>query len=342
MAAQSEPAPAAVRASAGEALPTRHFTSQGRHKLLAFASLIVLLMFFSFASPAFAQMENILNILQATAVNGVLGVASTFVIITAGIDLSVGTLMTFCAVMCGVFLTDWHLPMWTGVLAAIGTGALSGAISGSLVAKLKLPPFIATLGMMWLLKGLSLIVSGVKPIYFNDTPNFYMISQDSLIGYFVPSVPVPNGVLILFVIAVASSFVLNRSLLGRYTYTIGGNEEAVRLSGVNVDLWKIAIYCLTGSIVGVAGLVIASRLNSAQPALGQGYELEAIAAVVIGGTSLSGGTGTILGTIIGAFIMSVLTNGLRIMSVAQEWQTVATGVIIILAVYADILRRQRA
>ncbi len=169
-----------------------------------------------------------------------------------------------------------------------------------------------------------------------------MISQDSLIGYFVPSVPVPNGVLILFVIAVASSFVLNRSLLGRYTYTIGGNEEAVRLSGVNVDLWKIAIYCLTGSIVGVAGLVIASRLNSAQPALGQGYELEAIAAVVIGGTSLSGGTGTILGTIIGAFIMSVLTNGLRIMSVAQEWQTVATGVIIILAVYADILRRQRA
>ena len=341
MAAQSEHAAAEVHAPAGEVLPTRFFGYETRHKLLAFASLILLLIFFSFASPAFAQMENILGILQATAVNGVLGVASTFVIITGGIDLSVGTLMTFCAVMCGVFLTDWHLPMWTGVLAAIGTGALSGAISGTLIAKLKLPPFIATLGMMWLLKGLSLIVSGVKPIYFNDTENFYMISQASLIGAVLPSVPIPNGVLILFVIAVAASFLLNRTLLGRYTYVLGGNEEASRLSGVDVDLWKTGIYCLGGSICGVAGLIIASRLNSAQPALGQGYELEAIAAVVIGGTSLSGGTGSILGTIIGAFIMSVLTNGLRIMSVAQEWQTVVTGVIIILAVYTDTLRRKR-
>ncbi len=342
MTAPSEHAAAAVHAPAGEALPTRLFGYEARHKLLAFASLILLLVFFSFASPAFAQMENFLGILQATAVNGVLGVASTFVIITGGIDLSVGTLMTFCAVMCGVFLTDWHLPMWTGVLAAIGTGALSGAFSGSLIAKMKLPPFIATLGMMWLLKGLSLIVSGVKPIYFNDTENFYMISQASLIGAILPSVPIPNGVLILFVIAVAASFALNRTLLGRYTYVLGGNEEAARLSGVNVDAWKIAIYCLGGSICGVAGLIIASRLNSAQPALGQGYELEEIAAVVIGGTSLSGGTGSILGTIIGAFIMSVLTNGLRILSVAQEWQFVVTGVIIILAVYGDNLRRKRA
>jgi len=294
------------------------------------------------ASPAFAQMDNFLGILQATAVNGVLAVASTLVIISAGIDLSVGTLMTLCAVMCGVFLTYWHLPMWTGVLAAIGTGALSGAITGSLIARLKIPPFIATLGMMWLLKGLSLIVSGVQPIYFNDTENFYMISQASVVSYVLQSVPIPNGVLILFVIAVVAAFVLNRTLLGRYIYVIGSNEDAVRLSGVKVDLWKTGIYCLCGSIVGVAGLIIASRLNSAQPALGQGYELEAIAAVVIGGTSLSGGTGSILGTIIGAFIMSVLTNGLRIMSVAQEWQTVVTGVIIILAVYTDILRRKRA
>jgi len=341
LAAQREPAAAAVHEPAHEASPTRFFGYEARHKLLAFASLVLLLIFFSFASPAFAQMDNILGILQATAVNGVLAVASTFVIITGGIDLSVGTLMTFCAVMCGVFLTDWHLPMWTGVLAAIGTGALSGAISGSLIARLKLPPFIATLGMMWLLKGLSLIVSGVKPIYFNDTENFYMISQASLIGEVVPSVPIPNGVVILFVIAVAAAFLLNRTLLGRYTYVLGGNEEAARLSGVDVDSWKTGIYCLGGSICGVAGLIIASRLNSAQPALGQGYELEAIAAVVIGGTSLSGGTGSILGTIIGAFIMSVLTNGLRILSVAQEWQTVVTGVIIILAVYTDILRRKR-
>ncbi len=318
----------------------RFFSASARQKLLAFASLIVLLIFFTFASPAFMQTANILGILQSTAVNGVLAIACTFVIITAGIDLSVGTLMTFCAVMAGVFLTYWKLPLWTGVVAAIGTGALTGTVSGALIAKLKIPPFIATLGMMLVVKGLSLVVSGVKPIYFNDTENFWMISQDSLIGYVLPNLPIPNAVLILFTLAIAASIVLTRTALGRYTFAIGSNEEAVRLSGVNVDRWKITIYGLGGAICGVAGLLIASRLNSAQPALGQGYELEAIAAAIIGGTSLSGGSGTILGTIIGAFIMSVLTNGLRILSVAQEWQNVATGVIIILAVYADILRRR--
>ena len=311
-----------------------------RQKLLAFASLVVLMVFFSFASPQFLQADNLVGILQSTAVNGVLAIACTFVIITSGIDLSVGTLMTFCAVMTGVVLTYMGMPLWLGICAAIFFGALSGFVSGLLIAKLKIPPFIATLGMMMLLKGLSLVISGTKPIYFNDTPGFTAISQDSLIGDIVPALPIPNAVLILFLVAVAASIVLNRTLLGRYTFALGSNEEAVRLSGVNTDFWKIVVYTVSGGICGIAGLLIASRLNSAQPALGQGYELDAIAAVVIGGTSLSGGTGTIVGTIIGAFIMSVLTNGLRIMSVAQEWQTVVTGVIIILAVYADILRRR--
>jgi ribose transport system permease protein len=313
-----------------------------RQKLLAFASLLALMMFFTLASPNFMQADNLVAILQATAVNGVLAIACTFVIITGGIDLSVGTLMTFCSVMAGVFLTYWGLPIWWGVAAALAFGAASGFVSGFLIAKLKVPPFIATLGMMMLLKGLSLVISGTKPIYFNDTPEFPSISQESLIGWFVPALPIPNAVLILFLVAIAASLILNKTALGRYTFALGSNEEAVRLSGVNVDLWKIAVYALSGAICGVAGLLIASRLNSAQPALGQGYELDAIAAVVIGGTSLSGGTGTIVGTIIGAFIMSVLTNGLRIMSVAQEWQTVVTGVIIILAVYTDILRRRRS
>jgi ribose transport system permease protein len=310
-------------------------------KLLAFASLVLLLVYFSFASPAFMQTDNMINILQATAVNGVLAIASTFVIITAGIDLSVGTLMTFCAVVAGVFLTYWELPMWTGIVAAIAAGALCGSVSGTLIAKMKIPSFIATLGMMLVLKGLSLVVSGGKPIYFSNTENFPVISQDSLLGYVVPGLPIPNAALILFVMAILAAVVLNRTSLGRYTFAIGSNEEAVRLSGVNVDRWKIIIYGLGGAICGVAGLLLASRINSAQPALGQGYELDAIAAVVIGGTSLSGGTGTILGTIIGAFIISVLTNGLRILSVAQEWQFVVTGLIIILAVYGDMLRRKR-
>ncbi len=162
-------------------LRARLFSPTAVQKMLAFASLILLLIFFSFASPAFMQMDNILGILQATAVNGVLAIASTFVIITGGIDLSVGTLMTFTAVICGVFLTYWHLPMWIGVIAAIATGTICGAISGTLTAKMRIPPFIATLGMMLLLKGLSLVVSADQPIYFTDTENFSLISQDSLI-----------------------------------------------------------------------------------------------------------------------------------------------------------------
>ena len=318
------------------------FSPAARQKMLAFGSLIVMFVFFSFANEAFFQLDNIMGILIATAVNGVLAIASTFVIITGGIDLSVGTLMTFTAVICGVFLSEWGLPMWTGVLAAIVTGALSGLLSGTLIAKLKIPPFIATLGMMLLLKGLGLVIAHDKPIYFNDTEGFSAISIDSFLGdYLIPDLPIPNAVVILFVLAAVCSKILNSTAFGRYTFALGSNEEAVRLSGVNVDAWKMAIYCFSGAICGIAGLLIASRLNSAQPALGQGYELEAIAAVVIGGTSLSGGVGTILGTIIGAFIISVLTNGLRIMSVEQDWQTVVTGFIIIAAVYADILRRKK-
>ncbi len=314
----------------------------GTHqRILAFASLIVLLIGFSIASPNFMQTSNMLAILQATSVNGVLAIAVTLVIITGGIDLSVGTMMTFCAVITGVVLTYAGMPLGVGVVAAILTGAICGAASGTFVTKLAIPPFIATLGMMLILKGLSLVISGTRPIYFNDTPNFSEISRGSLIGDLIPALPVPNGVLILFVVAGGTAYVLNRTVLGRYCFALGSNEESVRLSGVNTERWKIAIYALSGAIVGIGGLIIASRLNSAQPALGLGYELEAIAAVVIGGTSLSGGRGTILGSLIGALIMAVLLNGLRILSVAQEWQTVVTGVIIILAVYADTLRQRK-
>ena len=315
---------------------------QAKQKLLAFGSLIALMVVFTILKPdAFMTEDNIIGILQSTTVIGVLAIASTFIIITSGIDLSVGVLMTFCAVMGGVLMVNLGLPLPLGVLGAIGVGALCGTASGLAITKLKVPPFIATLGMMMLLKGASLIITGTRPIYFNDVAGFDQISLGSLIGLVIPGFAIPNGVLILFLVAVISAIVLNKTALGRYTFALGSNEEAVRLSGVNVDRWKIKVYAFAGGICGVAGLLIASRLNSAQPALGQGYELDAIAAVVIGGTSLSGGVGTILGTIIGAFIISVLTNGLRIMSVAQEWQMVLTGLIIILAVYTDNLRRNK-
>lgn len=303
-------------------------------KMLALVALIVLIIAFSIASPNFLTKMNIVSILLATAVNGVLATGVTFVIISGGIDLSLGTSMTFVSVITGVVITFMGLPIWLGVLAGLATGALIGFISGVNIAKLKLPPFIATLGMMMITKGLSLVVSGTKPIYFTGAEGFSNISTGTLFG-------IPNAVYILLVSAIIAHIILTKTVLGRYNFAIGSNEEATRLSGINTDFWKIAIYTLNGLFIGAAGILMAARLNSAQPALGPGYELDAIAAVVIGSTSMSGGKGTIVGTIIGAFIMSVLINGLRILSVPQQWQTVVTGVIVILAVFADIARRKK-
>lgn len=311
------------------------FRSDAAQRLLAFAGLIIMFIVFSLASPNFLQWSNIKGILLATSVNGVLALGATFVIITAGIDLSVGTVMTLAAVMTGVFITNLGLPIPIGVIGGLLTGALAGLVNGTVIAKMKIPPFVATLGMLYIAKGLSLVISGLKPIYFTNTPFFAKISMGSIFD-------VPSAVLIFFTAAFVAHLILTKTVLGRYTFALGSNEEATRLSGVNVDKWKMAVYTLAGGFAGLAGVIIASRLNSAQPALGAGYELEAIAAVVIGGTSLSGGEGNIMGTVIGAFVISVLTNGLRILSIPQEWQIVVTGAIVILAVYADILRRKRS
>lgn len=317
------------------------FRSGAVQRLLAFGALILLVIIFSIASPNFFQFDNIVGILLATAVNGILALGVTFVIITAGIDLSIGTVMTLSAVMTGVFITFWRLPVPLGILGGVATGAAAGVVNGLVIAKMKVPPFITTLGMLYIAKGLALVFSGLKPIYFNDTPIFNQMAMGSFVGAIIPGLDIPNVVLILFGAAIVASLLLGKTVLGRYTFALGSNEEATRLSGVNVDFWKVAIYTLGGIFSGLAGVVIAARLNSAQPSLGQGYELDAIAAAVIGGTSLSGGEGTILGTVIGAFIISTLSNGLRILSVPQEWQTVVTGGIVILAVYLDILRRRQ-
>lgn len=304
---------------------------------LAFGSLIVLVVFFSIASSSFLQWSNIIGILLSTAVIGILALGATFVIITSGIDLSVGTVMTLSSVITGVVIVNAGLPIFVGILAGIATGAFCGFLCGLAITKLKIPPFIATLAMMMVAKGLALVISGAAPIYFTEHKIFTKIA----LGSIIPGVNIPNAVLIFFISAIIGAIILSKTILGRYNFAIGSNEEATKLSGVNVDFWKVSIYSLAGAFTGIAGVIMASRLNSAQPALGQGYELEAIAAVVIGGTSLSGGKGTIIGTVIGALIMSVLTNGLRIMSIPQEWQTVVVGLVIILAVYMDIIRRRK-
>ncbi|HLQ65197.1 MAG TPA: ABC transporter permease [bacterium] len=315
--------------------------SAATQKILTFGALIGLFIVFTLASPYFLTFDNVMGILLATTVNGVLALGATFVIITAGIDLSVGTVMTLSAVMAAEFVTNWGLPVYLGLLGGVLTGALAGFANGITISKMKVPPFVATLGVMMAAKGLSLVIAHSKPIYFAQDSIVRGLTMDSVVGLVIPGLDIPNAIFYLFGAAIIASLILGKTILGRYAFAIGSNEEATRLSGVNVDFWKTAVYTLCGVFSGLGGVIIASRLNSAQPALGSGYELDAIAAVVIGGTSLSGGEGTILGTVIGAFIMSVLTNGLRILSVAQEWQLVVTGGIVIVAVYADMLRRRQ-
>ena len=307
-------------------------------QLLALVSLIVILAFFSFASPYFFTPSNLVGILMATTVTGILALGTTFVIVSGGIDLSIGTGMILCGVMTGVFMTYWGWPVWAAVTGAILFGGLIGFVNGFNVSVLGLPPFIATLGMMLVSSGLSLVISGTKPIYFKKHPGFELLMNYSVI----PGARFPLGVLIFLVLTVVAAIVLAKTIVGRYAFSIGSNEAATALSGVNVVKWKITIYTMAGLFVGVAGVLAASRLSSAQPVGGMGLELEAIAAVVIGGTSLQGGRGSIVGTVVGSLIVAVLTNGLRVTAVPQEWQSVVVGCVILVAVYVDMLRRKRA
>jgi ribose transport system permease protein len=307
-------------------------------QFLAFASLIVIFVFFSVASPNFLNYANVTAILFSTVVIGTLALGTTFVIITGGIDLSIGTGMALCAVISGELIVNAGLPVPVGVLGTILFGGVLGLINGFNIAILKIPPFIATLAMMLVAQGLALVISHSTPIYFSDAPSYLKIST----GHLVPGLNLPNAVIVLAVLSVVSAVVLNKTILGRYTASIGSNEEATALSGINTRKWKIVVYALAGLFIGMAGVLISARLGSAQPATGAGYELQAIAAVVIGGTSLAGGKGSIVGTVIGALIISVLNNGLQIMSIPQEWQNVILGCVILVAVYADMARKRAA
>jgi ribose transport system permease protein len=331
----------ALKAPARERQRTSGLTTAIKSRLqqlLAFGSLIVIYVFFSIASPFFLSYGNFMAILFSTVVIGTLAIGTTFVIISAGIDLSIGTGMALCAVMSGVFMVKLGLPLALGVPLAILFGGLIGLVNGINVALLRIPPFIATLAMMLVAEGLALVLSHSTPIYFTDVPGYTKLSTGNLIF----GLNLPNAVLILLAVAIIAGVLLTKSVLGRYTYSIGSNEEATALSGIDVRKWKIAIYAFAGLFTGLAGVLISARLGSAQPATGMGYELQAIAAVVIGGTSLSGGKGSIIGTLIGALIISVLNNGLQIMSIPQEWQNVILGCVILVAVYTDRIRKKEA
>ncbi|MEU2797958.1 substrate-binding domain-containing protein [Streptomyces sp. NPDC007117] len=297
----------------------------------ALSALVVLVVAMSLLSGDFLTTQNLLNIGVQAAVTAILAFGVTFVIVAAGIDLSVGSVAALSATVLAWSATSAGVPVVLAVVLAIATGIACGFVNGALISYGKLPPFIATLAMLSIARGLSLVISQGSPIAFPDS-----VSRlgDTLGGW----LPVP--VLVMIAMGLVTALILGRTFIGRSMYAIGGNEEAARLSGLRVKRQKIVIYALSGLFAAVAGIVLASRLVSAQPQAAQGYELDAIAAVVIGGASLAGGVGKASGTLIGALILAVLRNGLNLLSVSAFWQQVVIGVVIALAVLLDTLRRK--
>ena len=311
--------------------------------------LIFIAMFvtMAFLTDAFLQPRNLVNVVRQISVVGLIAIGVTMVIITTGIDLSSGSVLALAAV-CAASLAQqpgWHdakypglvVPVIVPILAALAIGLLCGAINGGLIAKFKIPPFIATLGMMTVARGFALIYSNRPVSGLTDTYNF--IGQGEILKVIPisgqPPLGIPIPVIILAVVAISAHIMLNNTRFGRHIYAIGGNEQAALISGLNVGRIKIGVYTIAGLLSGLAGLVLSSRIGSGQAGLGVGYELDAIASAVIGGTSLSGGIGTIWGTIIGALIIGVLNNGLDLLNVSAYWQTIVKGTIIVVAVIVD-------
>ncbi|MCF6369463.1 ABC transporter permease [Rhizobium halophilum] len=318
-------------------------------KFAALGSLFVLVAVFSVTSSAFFTVNNGMTIaLQVTSI-ALLGIGATCVIITGGIDLSVGSVLALSGVVAALAVRDWGIPVPFAMLIGILTGSLCGWINGLLVTKMKLPPFIATLGMMLIARGVALQITGARAVSglgesFGVLGNGSLfrvvtIGDDGFPNVSFPGIPYP--VILMVVIAIAVSLMLNRSVLGRHIYAVGSNSDAARLSGVNVSRVVSFTYVLSGTLAGLTGCVLMSRLVTAQPNEGVMYELDAIASAVIGGTSLIGGVGTISGTAIGAFVIGILRNGLNMNGVSAFTQQIIIGLVILGTVWIDQLRNRR-
>ncbi len=299
-------------------------------KYKSLVGLLLLIVVVSILSPSFLSTRNILNILRQTSVNAIIAAGMTFVILTGGIDLSVGSVLALSGAFAASLLASGQ-SIIVAVIAAIVVGAVVGFLNGFVIAKGKLQPFIATLATMTILRGITLVFTDGKPITLGSNAlamAFGKIGGGTILG-------VPSPVIITILVFITCYYILNHTKMGRYTYALGGNEEATKLSGLNTDRIKIWVYTISGILSAVAGIIITSRLYSAQPTAGTGYELDAIAAVVLGGTKLTGGKGKIIGTIIGALIIGVLSNALNILDVSSYYQMMVKGVVILIAVLLD-------
>ena len=301
---------------------------------LSFVGLLILLVAISLISPAFLQVGNILNVLRQTSVNAIIAMGMTFVIVTAGIDLSVGAALALTgAVAASLIAGGLGLAVVLPLILLLGAGL--GALSGVAVVAGNVQPFIATLVSMTVLRGATLVFTNGTPVDTSGRPAseaFYSLGAGYLLG-------IPLPIIVTAVIYAACWVALNRVRFGRYVYVIGGNEDVARLAGIQVGTIKIAVYALSGMLASVAGIIITSRLESAQPTAGTSYELDAIAAVVVGGTSLAGGKGSLFGTLVGALIIGVLSNAFNLMNVSSYYQMIAKGAVILLAVLVDMRGR---
>ena len=296
-------------------------------------SLVIMVLFLAFASESFLSVVNLMNILRQVSINGIMAMGMTFVILTAGIDLSIGSTLAIAGVVAGrLVIGDHPLPPILAMLAGILTGSLFGTVNGALIARLRVPPFVATLGMMSMARGATLLYSGGRP-----TPelsaDFLWIGQGFLLG-----IPVP--VMVFAAVFLFSWIVLRFTVYGRWVYAVGGNPRSAKTSGINVDAVVFSVYVVMGALAGLAGPILASRVTTALPQAGLGYELDAIAAVVIGGTSLTGGVGSVANTLIGTLIIGVMNNGLDLMGVSSYYQQIVKGAIIVVAVLIDHSRRK--
>lgn len=312
-------------------------------KLLAPAALVVLYVFFSFVGNNFFSLDTAKNILESSYYIGLMAFGVTFIIITGGIDLSLGTVM-MCSALLGAYTFKQGWPLIVSVLLTVLVGVVFGVLNGTMIAKLNLPPFIATLGTQYVSMGIGSIITKVQsqtwPTATAEIGGWFkkVFIRAELFG--IKGFPVGAFWLIGFFIIAA--LILHKTKFGRYTYAIGSNEEAARLSGINTANWKIAVYTLSGFFIGMSGLMYAAAYTTITPGTGNGQEMNGITAVVIGGTSMAGGSGTMVGTLIGVFVMSVLKTGLSACGLQAPWQTFFTGVVVIAAVLMDIQRTKAA
>ncbi|SMQ87002.1 monosaccharide ABC transporter membrane protein, CUT2 family [Bacillus sp. OV166] len=303
------------------------------NKFGALFGLVGLCVILSILTPSFLKADNLMNIARQSSINALLSLGMLLPILTAGIDLSVGSILAFAIISAGIVTVTWGISPILAIIVCLGIGALAGWLNGILLTKLRLPhPFISTLGTMNIFRGLALIVTGASPIFgFSYAMNF--VGQEN-VGI------IPVSFLLVIVACIGFHIFLNRTSTGKYIYAIGGNKEAARLSGIPVDRILILVYTISGVMAALGGLVLIGRTNSASPIAGLSYELDAIAAVIIGGASFFGGVGTVWGTLIGAMIIAVLRNGLNLLGTSSDLQTIIIGLVIIAAVYVDVLRRK--